>query len=141
MDLICRNIKHMSMKPIKKDHHPANEEIMANRSLDSRQSDTKLRIKDTAERLFARNGFQRTSIKRLASEARVNLAAVNYHFGSKMTLIERVVERRWRPVNQQHMERLEVIRRNADLKDGGFLDRKCLRSLIEPAFTSDMPKV
>ena len=111
---------------------------MTNKSLDSRQSDTKLRILDAAERLFARNGFHRTSIKRLASEAKVNQAAINYHFGSKMTLIEKVVERRWRPINQHRMERLEVIQRNAALKDGGFWVRECLRAFIEPTFTSEM---
>ncbi|MEZ4600588.1 MAG: TetR family transcriptional regulator [Syntrophotaleaceae bacterium] len=111
---------------------------MTNRSRESLQSDTKLRILDAAERLFARDGFHRTSIKRLASEAKVNLAAVNYHFGSKMTLIEKVVERRWRPINQQRIERLEAIRANAVLKDTGLLVRECLRAFIEPAFTSDM---
>jgi len=111
---------------------------MMNRSRESLQSDTKLRIMDAAERLFARDGFHRTSIKRLAAEAKVNLAAVNYHFGSKMTLIEKVVERRWRPINQQRMERLATIRRNAALKDTGPLARECLRAFIEPAFTSDM---
>jgi AcrR family transcriptional regulator len=111
---------------------------MTNKSLDSCQSDTKLRILDAAERLFARNGFHRTSIKRLASEAKVNQAAINYHFGSKMTLIEKVVERRWRPINQHRMERLEVIQRNAALRDGGFWVRECLRAFIEPTFTSAM---
>jgi AcrR family transcriptional regulator len=111
---------------------------MANRPLDNSQSDTKLRILDAAERLFARHGFHRTSIKRLASEAKVNLAAVNYHFGSKTTLIEKVVERRWRPINQKRMEGLETIRRNAAPKDAGPLVRECLRAFIEPAFTPDM---
>jgi len=111
---------------------------MANRPLDNSQSDTKLRILDAAERLFARHGFHRTSIKRLASEAKVNLAAVNYHFGSKMTLIEKVVERRWRPINQKRMEGLETLRRNAAPKDAGPLVRECLRAFIEPAFTPDM---
>ena len=77
------------------------------------QPDTKSRIMDAAERLFAIKGFQGTSIKRLACEAGVNQAAVNYHFGSKTALIEKVIDRRLTPINQQRMQRLEVVRRTA----------------------------
>jgi AcrR family transcriptional regulator len=51
------------------------------------QKDTKKRILDAAERLFAREGFHSTSLRMLTKEAGVNLAAVNYHFGSKEELI------------------------------------------------------
>ncbi len=47
------------------------------------QSDTVTRILDTAEVLFAERGFAETSLRNITSKARVNLAAVNYHFGSK----------------------------------------------------------
>ena len=47
------------------------------------QSDTKTRILDGAEQLFAREGFHNTSLRTLTSLASVNLASVNYHFGSK----------------------------------------------------------
>jgi len=45
--------------------------------------DTKNRILDAAEVLFAERGFADTSLRLITSEADVNLASVNYHFGSK----------------------------------------------------------
>lgn len=56
---------------------------MANRS------DTKTRILDAAEKLFAERGFSETSLRLITSKAEVNLASVNYHFGSKKELIDR----------------------------------------------------
>lgn len=103
------------------------------------QSDTKTRILDAAELLFALKGFQRTSIKRLACEARVNQAAVNYYFGSKTALIEKVVERRLRPINQQRIERLEAVRQSATRQGCRLLAEDVLRAFIEPAFTINTP--
>ncbi|MDX1804386.1 MAG: TetR family transcriptional regulator [Alcanivorax sp.] len=51
------------------------------------------RILDTAEVLFAQKGFAETSLRAITSKAGVNLAAVNYHFGSKEALIQAVFER------------------------------------------------
>ena len=47
------------------------------------QAGTVDRILDTAEVLFAQKGFAETSLRAITSKAGVNLAAVNYHFGSK----------------------------------------------------------
>lgn len=101
--------------------------------------DTRERILDAAEHLFSHNGFHRTSIKQLASEAKVNLAAINYHFGSKMALIEKVIERRLRPINQQRMERLEAVRQTAARKGSRPLAEDLLHAFIEPAFTINTP--
>ena len=46
-------------------------------------SDTKSRLLRVAERLFAEHGFDGVSVRQLTAAAGVNLAAVNYHFGSK----------------------------------------------------------
>ncbi|MCR8725019.1 TetR/AcrR family transcriptional regulator [Frigidibacter sp. ROC022] len=51
------------------------------------------RILDTAEALFAEHGLQDTSIRQITQAAEVNLASVNYHFGSKENLAEAVFER------------------------------------------------
>lgn len=56
-------------------------------------SETVERILDTAERLFAERGFSETSLRLITSRAGVNLAAVNYHFGSKKALIQAVFSR------------------------------------------------
>ena len=57
------------------------------------QSATAERILDAAEQLFAEHGFSETSLRSITSRAGVNLAAVNYHFGSKKTLIQAVFTR------------------------------------------------
>ncbi len=57
------------------------------------QSDTVTRILDAAEELFAERGFAETSLRMITSKAGVNLAAVNYHFGSKNALIQSVFAR------------------------------------------------
>lgn len=57
------------------------------------QATTMERILDAAELLFADKGFEETSLRTITSKAKVNLAAVNYHFGSKKTLIQAVFSR------------------------------------------------
>ncbi|WP_037337596.1 TetR/AcrR family transcriptional regulator [Saccharospirillum impatiens] len=57
------------------------------------QADTVTRILDSAEELFAEKGFAETSLRMITTRAKVNLAAVNYHFGSKKDLIQAVFAR------------------------------------------------
>ena len=47
------------------------------------KTDTKTRILDTAERLFAQKGFDAVSLRNIIASAQVNLAAVHYHFDRK----------------------------------------------------------
>ncbi len=54
---------------------------------------TKDKILNEAEKLFAEQGFAETSLRMITAKADVNLASVNYHFGSKKTLIQAVFER------------------------------------------------
>ena len=69
---------------------------------------TKDRILDAAEALFMEHGFEATSLRALTAAAGVNLAAVNYHFGTKEELFQAVLTRRLDPMNQ---ERLELLTR------------------------------
>ncbi|MGB0203917.1 MAG: TetR/AcrR family transcriptional regulator [Neptuniibacter sp.] len=50
-------------------------------------------IVDAAEALFAEQGFAETTVRQITSRAKVNLAAINYHFGSKKGLIQAVAEK------------------------------------------------
>ncbi len=59
----------------------------------SNKSSTKDKILDAAEHLFAITGFAETSMRQITSKANVNLASVNYHFGSKKDLIQAVMDR------------------------------------------------
>ncbi|MFT7109353.1 MAG: AcrR family transcriptional regulator [Psychrobacter glaciei] len=56
-------------------------------------NDTVIKILDAAEQLFAEKGFAETSLRSITAKAGVNLAAVNYHFGSKKSLIQAVFVR------------------------------------------------
>lgn len=71
--------------------------------------DTKIRILNAAERLFADHGFAATSLRAITTEAGVNLGAVNYHFGSKDELIEAVFVRRLEPINAERLARLNEL--------------------------------
>jgi AcrR family transcriptional regulator len=68
--------------------------------------DTKDRILDAAEELFSEQGFTATSLRQITTRAQVNLAAVNYHFHSKIDLLNAVILRRMRPVNARRLEML-----------------------------------
>lgn len=74
-------------------------------SNDARPLDTRERLLDAAERLFAERGFNGVSSRVLTDEADANSAAMHYHFGSKEALIREVFERRLGPINAQR-ERL-----------------------------------
>jgi len=54
--------------------------------------DKRTHIIETAMDLFARKGYEGTSIREIAERASVNLAMVNYYFGSKEKLFENIVE-------------------------------------------------
>src|ERR1700681_5037627 len=69
---------------------------------------TKTRILNAAEKLFGLNGFDATSLRDITAEAQVNLAAVNYHFQSKDSLIDAIIERRLEPVNRLRIEMLDA---------------------------------
>jgi len=88
--------------------------------------DTKKRILDTAEQLFAEQGFAKTPLRKLTQMAGVNQAAVNYHFGSKDKLIEAVFARRLSVLNQQRLQRLAAVKAQGATLEG------VLRAFIAP---------
>ena len=95
-------------------------------------SDTKQKMLNAAEALFAREGYRATSLRKITGDACVNLAAVNYHFGSKEALLEAVLNRRLVPLNLTRIEALnEVIE---DAKKDGLRPEltKVMRAFIEP---------
>ena len=70
---------------------------------------TKARILDAAEALFMEHGFEATSLRAITAAAAVNLAAVNYHFGSKEELFQAVLTRRLDPMNQERVDILTQL--------------------------------
>lgn len=57
-------------------------------------ADKKEIIMNAAIELFAEKGFEGTSIRDLATKADVNVAMVNYYFGSKDKLFEALIEQK-----------------------------------------------
>jgi AcrR family transcriptional regulator len=76
--------------------------------------ETRTRILDAAEELFMLRGFEATSMRQLTAKAGANLAAVNYHFGSKDALIEAVFRRRLDQMNATRIAELDRLE-----KEGG----------------------
>lgn len=96
--------------------------------------DTKSRILDSAEKLFGFNGFEATSLRDITAEAQVNLAAVNYHFQSKDSLIDAVIARRIEPVNRRRLEMLDAAGPNPTLE-------QILTAFLAPVMDQDLASV
>ena len=94
--------------------------------------DTRQRILDTAERLFATHGYHPTSLRKITSEAKVNLAAVNYHFGSKVGLLQEVFTRRLIPLNRLRKDRLDEVCTLASEENRPPRIDDLLRAFFEP---------
>ena len=77
------------------------------------ETDTRTRILDAAESLFVRHGLDATTLRMITAEAQANLAAVNYHFGSKEALIEAVFRRRLSWLNEQRIAVLDALEAEA----------------------------
>ncbi len=88
---------------------------------------TKDRIISAAEDLFAMHGFAGTSLRQVTSQADVNIAAVNYHFGSKENLINEVFRRR---LDQLSADRIKALRA---VPDGETRLDGILSAFIAPA--------
>ncbi|GAB4444128.1 MAG: TetR/AcrR family transcriptional regulator [Rhodocyclaceae bacterium] len=119
--------------------------------------DTRGRILDAAERLFAEHGLEATSMRRITAAAGCNLASVNYHFGGKEGLIREVFRRRLTWLNRERLRVLDemeaaaagrplkphlileaffgvALRMTADTEGGGALFMRLLgRTYAEPS--------
>jgi AcrR family transcriptional regulator len=78
-----------------------------------KSSATQEKILDAAEGLFMEHGFEATTLRQITAAAGVNLAAVNYHFGSKEELFQAVLTRRLDPMNQERVALLARFERDA----------------------------
>ncbi len=96
------------------------------------RADTKDRILDAAEKLFAERGFDGTSIRMISSGAKVNLAAVNYHFQSKDALLDAVYERRAGPVNARRLALLDEF--EAAAHGQPVPPERILEAFVRPVF-------
>lgn len=96
---------------------------------DTGEAATKAAVFNAAERLFALHGFQNVSVRDITSEAGVNLASVNYHFGSKDALLFEIFRRRTAELNR---ERARMLHEASDKHQGKPPVRAILEALFAP---------
>lgn len=92
------------------------------------------RILDAAERLFAEHGVAGTSVRAITDQAQVNVAAVNYHFGSKENLVRSVIARRLSGLEAARAEALDVVEAAAAREGRAPAVHELVESLIGPVF-------
>jgi AcrR family transcriptional regulator len=91
---------------------------------------TEIEFLDAAERQFAENGYSGAKIRAIADEAKANLGALHYYWGSKESLFRAVCRRRMAPMIDERMARFERF------GDGEVALETLLRAYFEPAFLS-----
>jgi len=92
----------------------------------SAPSVTKTRLLDAAQALFVKYGYDAVLLRQITERAQVNLAAVNYHFGDKDSLMTALLMQRLGPLNEQRLELLAKCEEQAD----GPLDCETLLGIL-----------
>jgi len=93
---------------------------------------TRERILKAAERIYAASGFHGMSLREVTLLAGVNLAAVNYHYGSKDKLIQAIADRRLTPINVERIQRLQKLRQKHG--DNPIPPAGIVASMVDPLF-------
>jgi AcrR family transcriptional regulator len=88
---------------------------------------TRERLLNVAEQRFGEGGYEGTSLRAITVAAAANIAAVNYHFGSKEALLRAAVARAMAPVNTERRRRLDQL--EASGQPGA---EQLIRAFIEP---------
>ncbi len=86
---------------------------------------TRERILRAAECVFTEHGYEGASLRQITRQARVNLAAVNYHFSSKRELWLEVMQRRLAPLNAERVRLLEAARARTPAGQPLCLEQLC----------------
>jgi len=93
---------------------------------------TRERLLDAAERLFAQKGFDGASIREITAAAASNVAAINYHFGSKENLYREVFRRRLAALRDLRTERLRKVMGGPERPPLENVLEAFTRSFLEP---------
>lgn len=99
-------------------------------------------IIEAAENLFAQHGFQKVTVRDITSEAGVNVAALNYYFGSKTALANNIFKKRSAELNR---DRFRLLQQAMERHNGNPPAREILAALFEPPlrwlFSKDRRKI
>jgi len=100
-------------------------------------NDKQLEILQVAEKLFAEDGFDGTSIRQIAKEAKVNIAMISYYFGSKEKLLETLIIDRTSGMKMQleniyrdDLSPIEKVDRLIDLYITRINKNKCMYQIL-----------
>jgi AcrR family transcriptional regulator len=88
---------------------------------------TRERLLNVAEQRFGEGGYEGTSLRAITVAAAANIAAVNYHFGSKEALLRAAVARAMAPVNTERRRRLDQLEASGQPEP-----EQLIRAFIEP---------
>jgi AcrR family transcriptional regulator len=88
---------------------------------------TRERLLNIAEQRFGEGGYEGTSLRAITVAAAANIAAVNYHFGSKEALLRAAVARAMAPVNTERRRRLDQLEAKGEPNA-----EQLIRAFIEP---------
>lgn len=94
--------------------------------------ETRERLLDAAEHLFARRGLEGTSLRAVTRHAGTSVSAAHYHFGSKEALLRAALLRRAEPVNRQRLEALSVLQARGEA--GAPSVEELLDAFLRPIF-------
>jgi AcrR family transcriptional regulator len=94
-------------------------------------AETRKRVIEAAEKLFALRGIEGVSIRDITQAADVNLAAINYHFGTKNALAAEVFKKTIEPLNAQRLKLLDGIEKKAGVRPPAL--EAVLEAMIRPA--------
>ena len=101
-------------------------------------NETRIKILEAAELELADLGFAGASIRNITQRAGVNIASINYHFGTKEDLIKELFKYRIIPLNDLRMEMLREAQAESD--DGVVPVSQLVSILVRPAVSKLMSK-
>ncbi|HSB97245.1 MAG TPA: helix-turn-helix domain-containing protein [Spongiibacteraceae bacterium] len=106
--------------------------------MNTQLSATSIQLLQTAERLFAQEGIDAVSTRRIAQEANQrNVSALQYHFGSKDNLIDALLAMRLETINQRRQDLLEQLQQRPQGADLHALLEALVLPLVEQLDVSD----
>ena len=93
-----------------KNQKPGRDRQRCRTSENRDSASTPERILQAAEQLFSERGIDAVSLREITQAADVNIAAVHYHFGSKAAVLDKIFERRARPIAEARLRLLAAVR-------------------------------
>jgi AcrR family transcriptional regulator len=106
-------------------------------------NEKQIQILQVAEKLFAEKGFDGTSIRDIAKEAKINIAMVSYYFGSKEQLLESIILNRITDIKLQldiltleDLDPLQKINKLIELYIDKINSNRCIYKIIHFEFSS-----